>query len=388
MAMSPQSGAPSLIATICAAGTIYGAWESVKVKREIGNAVSSFTFVAAEGGYGPNYAGLKLGPTDPVEIWLGNEKVIQGAVTNRAVAYDKSSHQVVISGRSITSKIVKTSVPIMPGGYSGSTMEQITRSMLQPHGIGLSLVNPPAIASMPFQSLYPEPSESKADLIERLRVHRGLFVWDDANGNLVLGQGNPSEAPIADLVEGRNILGFSGSLNNDTAFGQWAAVSQTVGSDSNWPSRDQGATATNPGAVADEKKTVIAPHPSNSQELTALVNHYQSQSLWSQVNVTVTVFGWTQPNGALWVPVRNATLFSPMLFPNQSGKLLLGIQAVEWSQDQNGSTTALTLVLTGALNGSQVGSLPDVSGDKFVGTAQKTNVTGATPDAPDTVTST
>ena len=88
------------------------------------------------------------------------------------------------------------------------------------------------------------------------------------------------------------------------------------------------------------------------------------------------------------VPVRNATLFSPMLFPNQSGKLLLGIQAVEWSQDQNGSTTALTLVLTGALNGSQVGSLPDVSGDKFVGTAQKTNVTGATPDAPDTVTST
>jgi hypothetical protein len=55
---------------------------------------------------------------------------------------------------------------------------------------------------------------------------RGLFICDDANGNLTASQDNPAAAPVAELYEGRNILRASAKLENTTAWGKTGYVIQ------------------------------------------------------------------------------------------------------------------------------------------------------------------
>lgn len=379
----------NFVATITAKGKVYSNWESMMVRRDFGNGVSFFQFSAAEDrkGTGGNL-NLLLQPGDAVQVRLGGHLVISGNVTTRSVAYDARSHSVVIAGKSSTMDLIDSSVIIKPGNYDNSTFEQAARGVMAPHPVKLIMQNPPAIASKPFQYLSVQYGETVGEFISRIAMMRGLILTDDENGNLVAGQGNPNAAPVAELYEGKNILRAVGKLDDQTAWSKYQMVSQSPGADTSLPPRWYSASGANPNARPNRFKLGIAEHPLKPDELQQRVNYEVVRSMWPSVECSITVVGWFRDNGELWKPTENVSIYSPMIFPTQSGMVPLGIQACTYAQDsENGTTTSLELVLPWLLSTNPDPGVPDIGGAAPVGesggTLANPNPTSARPDAPD-----
>lgn len=334
------------IATIEANGTVYSAWESVMVRCDFANQpVRLFEFTPAEGSYGRQFQNFGLVPGDQVTISLAGEQVINGEVTTRSVAYDKASHQIVIAGKCKTADLAKSSVVVKPGTYDGYTFEQAARAVMQPHPSQLIMSNPPQSASKPFANLAVQYGETVGEFVDRIAKMRGLFLWDDENGNLLAGGADPSGAPVADLVEGQNILSATLNWTNDQVLNTFRTTGQQPGNDTNWPPRAISATGQNPGAKPNLFHLHLAEHPGDSEDMASRVNY--ELALRGQVGVqpSVTVVGWKKPGGGLWQITDQVSLYSPMLFPAQSGPITFGINTLTFKQDGEGTTTTLGLAL-------------------------------------------
>ena len=391
-AMISRAPRPSdFVATIIANGQRLTAWESVMVQRTfgaensdgVGGGISTFQFTPAEGGYGNSYQGLKLKPGDPVQITLAGKKVFSGFCKIRSGALDAQGHQLVIAGESMTVDLVRSSAIVKQGTYDGSTFEQAARGVMAPHGIALKMLNPPSIASKPIANLSVQPGESCADFISRIATLRGLFLTDDADGNLVAGHGDPSAPPVATLAEGRNIKRLTWHLEDPAAcsWNKLNGISQQAGSDTNYPPRDISATATNSTVRSNLYKLFVSEHPGDAQDLAQRVNHEAVKAAWPTIRLGVTVVGWLRPDGELWAPVDNVSVFSPSAFPTESVYFGLGIQSLTYTQDAvNGTETTMELLRSDLLTGSPTAGIKDI--------APAPTSAPASPDSSDTATST
>ena len=305
------------------------------VRRDYGNWCSVFEFRAAEPNvYGDGgWANLRLKPGDPVQIILGGVQVINGNVTTRQASFDAQSHELVIAGKSLTQNL-HSSVVVKPGNYNGNTFEQATRGVLGPVGLNLSLVNPPSMASKPFTSLAVQFGESVGEFVERIAKMRGLFLTDDENGNLVASQVDPSAAAVAELEEGRNILRATCKLDDQSLWSGLSVVGQQTGNDQNWPPRDNSATVQNPNGPPNRTQIIAAEHPADATDLQQRANFEAAHSSWPVVEAQITVVGWKKDDGSLWVPTENVTVYSPTLFPNETGSITLGHLGLHLSAGQ------------------------------------------------------
>jgi prophage tail gpP-like protein len=368
--------ASDFIATIEADGQIYSAWESVRVERVYGD-FSVFEFTPTEGAYGRNYGQLALLPGVPVTINLGGVQVINGFVTNRSVAYDSKSHQIVIAGKSKIEHLRKSSVVVKPGTYDGYTFEQAARAVMAPHPVNLIMKNPPQSSSKPFANLSVQYGETVAEFIQRISMMRGIFIWDDSDGNLCAGAAD--NGVVADLTEGVNILRAHMVWDNQLAMSVWKSVGQQPGNDNNWPPRAISATGTNPSYPANWFNLWHAEHPGDAEDMATRVNYEQALTAQTGLQVSATVVGWKKPDGSLWDVGDGVTLLSPMLFPTQESAVTLYAQSVLYEQDStNGTTTTLNLVVKAGLHGAPFNDVPDVSGANLPQPPKP-----ATPDEPD-----
>ncbi len=373
------------LAVITCNGQTYRDWKSVMVERDYGAFSSLFSFGAVEpGAFGQGWAAMRLKPGDAVTVTLAGITVITGAITARSTSIDAQGHELVLQGRSAVANLVDSSVPIKPGTFSGQTYEQVARALLAPHGVGLVIKNPPPIFGKPFRWLVPQYGETVHEMLQRLASMRGVFHTDDAQGNLVVGQGDPSAAPVATLQEGFNIKSATVRLINESAWSKYTAVSQTPGDDNSRPPRDYSGSSVDSTLPAGREKIVISPHPGDDSEMAAHANYLRAIDTWLQVQATITVQGWKRPDGNLWNVTENVSVKAPSLFPNADGTQTLGIQSVRYTQDsENGTLTTLECILPNALTTTPNPHVPtDANGNFTDGQALGT----AKPDPSDTST--
>ena len=338
------------VATIIAGGQRYTDWQTVMVRRDYGDWQSSFHFTAAEPRpYGKGWDHIRLKPGDACQIELGGVKVIDGFITSRLASIDERRHDLVIAGKSNTQHL-EGAVKVRPGNYNGKTFEQIARAVMDGSGVGLKIINPPKIITKPFKDFTVQYGETIAEVIERMARFRGLFLTDDADGNLVASQVNLATACVAELEVGRNILRGSCKLDNQNAFSTVAGAGQQPGNDQVWPPRDVAASVSNPNALPGRTKTIVAEAPVDVEDLKERLNFEAANDIWTVVECSVTVVGWKMDDGDLWDPTANVSVYAPSFFPNESGGMTLGIQACIYAQDDlGGTTTTLELKLSGAL---------------------------------------
>ena len=339
---------PRTVCLVKANGMNYTAWKSITVRREFGDTVSWFQMNCSEGGPlgGANDA-RRLVPGTPVQITLGGVLALTGAVTTRSATFDANSHEVMIGGRSGTGDAADSSMNVTPGNLNGYSAEQIARNALQQHGTNLKIVNPPPTFSKPFPFFAVNPGEKVMEHIERAMNMRGAFMWDDEQGNLCAGQGDPSAAVVAELQEGRNILRGSIKLDDQDIYGSLSFYGQQPGQGDDMATRTAQATAQNPTARQNRIRVEHAEHVGDSEDMAARANLQASRSAWPTVDASLTVAGWIRPDGKLWGITDNVSVYSPMGLPNTTGKMTLGVQAITYSQvkDAEGEGTTTTLEL-------------------------------------------
>ena len=160
--------------------------------------------------------------------------------------------------------------------------------------------------------------------------------------------GEPA-APVADLVENRNILRCTGKLDNQSAVSQWNMLGQQPGVGDDYTTRTAQGQVTDPKAPANTQQVEHMPHPGDSDDAATYGPLIAARAGWQTGEIDVTVVGWFKADGTLWQPTANVTLYSPLALPIAPYKMTLGVQEVTWSQNDTdqgeGTTTTLRLVL-------------------------------------------
>jgi prophage tail gpP-like protein len=291
------------------------------------------------------WSSLQIKPGDACEIYLAGKLAITGYVVIRQAAYDANSHGVQITVTGKTHDLTKASAVTKIGNFDNQSWEAIARSLIAPFGVGLEVIG--TLDATPFGQMQIQPGELVWSVLERLARSRRIVLGATHHGNL-LAIAEHLDLHEDRLVEGDNILVGNCTIDDRNIYSKYFATGQRAGNDQHWGSAVSELTAMVGGSAKRYMPLVeVAEHPETLQGLQKRAEFEKQIHEGAQVTATITVQGWLRANGDLWRIVQEPYVKSPMLLLDRP----LAISEAMFKQDNYGTTTTLSLVLPGRVNG-------------------------------------
>jgi prophage tail gpP-like protein len=333
-------GRPQEIAKLLINGKEYIDWTSVMVTVRFMDYFPQFSFECTEFSPVPSERGqLQIVPGDVVEVYLAGYLVVTGFVVERHAGYDASNHGIQINGVGMSYNLTISSVWTQSGEFDKMSIEQFTRAMLAPTGVGLKTRGD--IDNTPFEQIHVQPGEIIAAAIERYARMRKTIVGSTEFGDLALVGDHRAE--LSDyLIEGGNILSANCALRDDNVYEQYIALGQQYGSDDLWGDQVSKQAAKVAGSSKQPKVHVDMADVADSLHGLQKRAEFAKQMLENlRIEAHITVQGWLRDNGELWRAGAYYWVQSPSLVLNQ----LLGCKQITYEQDSaRGTITTLHLV--------------------------------------------
>ncbi|MEH2565338.1 phage baseplate assembly protein [Bradyrhizobium sp. AZCC 2289] len=346
---------PEEIAVLEVNGQKFDDWESVWVQLRANDPSAYFRFTAAErdpifrvANTFPQWQKLQFKPGDRCTITLAGQLAVTGIIEVRQVAYDAHQHGVMLIGKTDTQAPARSSVDTKTGNFDGKHIQQIAQEVIAPYGVGLKVIG--QLDLTPFKHMQNEKGELIWDFLERIARFRGVIMGSDEQGNFLL-IGDHSYQSTADLIEGVNVKSCQCTISHAQTYLQLDVHAQQDGSDQTSGPAASEITATANGKVATPYTKLITPaeYPGTQADAQKRANTEAKWADGTEVQANITVQGWLRGGAALWKPLDEVFVKSPMAMLQQQ----LKIRTATFTQDnQNGTQTLLDLVVPGLLNGS------------------------------------
>lgn len=327
-----------------AGGSIYGGWKTCSIPFGIEQIANSF-----EIGFKDRWVGqdnpypIRVG--SECQVLIDNETVITGYVDENLPTFDANMHDIQLTGRDKTGDLVDCSAIYKSGQWLGARLDQIVRDLCAPFGIDVLIDAPMGEA---FSTYSIQEGETAFECIDRACRMRAVLPVSDGLGNLVLTRAK-SGAPIAELIQGENILSAQGTFSMRERFSQYIVKGQDRAADDfeNPEAHTQVMARATDSFVQRYRPLIVlaedkGPHATYAQRAEWERNVRRGRS----ARASVTVRGWRNATGALWRANTLAHLYSPYLGADAN---LLVAGGTYISNDQ-GRFTQLTLVGRGALD--------------------------------------
>lgn len=344
-------------------GTLYEGWKSVEISRSVKEMAGQFSLDVSErwsgGRDGPStLQSWRIRPGDPCVVLYAGVPAVTGYVDTYSPDYDDKKHDVKIQGRSKTQDLVDSSAEtdVENGEMREVSLDQVANKIAKPHGVTVKIE---AKIKDRFDVVRVVPGETKHEFLERYARPGAVALTDDAEGNLRLLHVEHG-GPIANLVEGVNILKASATLRADNRYSDYEVKGQDHGNDQRFGKEVAEVHAkVKDGAVKRYRPFVVNNETKTSRKDARNRAQWEGSARSGEsTKAEVTVVDWFCGVGKLWTPGDKVLLVSPMLAINR----VLAIEAVQFQQsDDSGTITNLTLVPVEALNpqaggGSAAGS--------------------------------
>ena len=346
---------PQEIAVLEVNGKKFDDWESVWVQMRANDSITLFRFTAAERDpiFGvantfPTWQKLQFKPGDKCTITLGGQLAVTGIIEVRQVAYDAHQHGVMLIGKTETAAPARSSVNTKTGNFDNKHLQQIAQEVIAPFGVGLKVIG--QLDMTPFKQMQNEKGELIWDFLERIARFRGAIMGSDEQGNFLL-IGDHSYQAAGQLVEGVNIKSCQCTISHEQTYMQLDAHGQQKASDQTSGPAASEVKATAKGKVPFPFSILITAmeQPGTQQEAQKRADTEKKWADGTEVQANITVQGWLRGGTALWKPLDEVFVNSPMAMLQQQ----LKIRTATFTQDnQNGTQTLLDLVVPGLLNGS------------------------------------
>ncbi|WP_334473727.1 phage baseplate assembly protein [Arsenophonus sp. PmNCSU2021_1] len=319
-------------------GREWGGWTRVQISAGIERLSRDFNVEITrqwpgESGSVPLQPRIKKG--EPVEVLIGQDKVLTGWIEATPIRYDAKSIQVGISGRSKTADLIDCAANTTL--FTGKTLYQIASALAKPFSIKVISQKAPKTPLQAFQADY---GETVHEVLNKALGSQQALAWDDEDGNLLIGLVGNDKATTA-LVWGENILTCDTEQSIRERFSEYQVAGQRSGDDDDFGE----ATLTALRARArDSEITRYRPqHLQQSGNATGASCKARSdfearQRAARTEETTYTVQGWRQGDGSLWKPNQRVIVFDPVLgFNNRE----LVISEVVYTQDEGGTLCEL-----------------------------------------------
>jgi prophage tail gpP-like protein len=335
--------ASSHVLTVRGGGHVLSDWTGVEVTRALDQAAATWSLSLVSRERTPRVT-LPLG--EPVVISLGDIPVITGYVEQIAPSVSASGYALSVEGRSRVGDLVDCSAEsyLGPGQWSGgTTLAALARAVAAPFGVGVS-AGPAATVAVGNVEI--EQGETAHALIERVARAHGLFLTDDAAGNLVITPVLPAARVTTPLVLSQDrrqgaVLSADLTRSATERFAEIVVKGQGAGTDEAWGAAVAAVrgAATDPNIRAVRRLVVRADSGVTPTKAARLARWEVARRAGQGTTLTVTVVGWRRAPAALWEPGVLVPVDMPVLGIARD----MLVTSVTWSQDTDQTTTRLTL---------------------------------------------
>ncbi len=356
------------------AGKVFSGWERIAVTRNLNAAAGSFELTVSDRLPWP------IRPSDRVEIRLGGELVMTGAVDALQAESGAQQHRVQVSGRDLTAVLIDSSAMNDPGEWFGMPLERLAEEIANPFGVEivdeLGGVDRPLV----FDHFKLQPSESAWNAIERACRVRGVLAHADEKGRLVLVRAGAAGAADTELREGTsddpvtglrpgNLIRTVIRYTHADRFNLYVVRGQGQGSDDGWGEDIalMEGRAFDPEIPAGRQLLVLAEGAVTFQDAQDRAQWEATQRASKGSTVTSTVAGWKQTAGQfanLWrVNLRLAIKVASLQLNSE-----LLVEQVAFSRSQReGSLTVLRLVRADAFQPKPIVALEEQPFNELLG---------------------
>lgn len=313
-------------------GVEYGGWKSIDISRNLDQAAGNFKLSVSER-YPERDQPIGIRPGDQCQILINKDVVITGYVDSLNVSYDSGAHTVSVAGRSKTQDLIDCAALPPWSPIVQKTVVQVANILAEPYGV--DIVDAVGQTVDPIQKVKINPSETVFQVLTKLANQSGVLLTDDVKGRLLITRAGVDRASTR-LELGMNILSGSGDFQHQNRFQEYRVIGQGSMPDENTIAaevRDEGVRRTRVHIVRGEGD-LDAKKAEDRARWEAATRSGQSSQL------TYTVQGWRQENGALWAVNQLIAVKDKYLTVNG----LFLISGVAFSLSDRGSLTTLEVV--------------------------------------------
>jgi len=321
-------------------GSIYGGWKTARIPFGIEQIANSFELEVTDRWVGQdNPRPIRVGAA--CEVLIDGEVVITGYVDDNSPEFDASKHSISIAGRDKAGDLVDCSAIHKTGQWANASLDKIVRDICAPFGIKVMIDAP---VGDKFSTFSIQEGESAHECIDRACRMRAVMPISDGKGNLVITRAK-NGAPVAELIQGVNILYARGDFSMRERFSTYYIKGQDRGSDDNLDAPEThtqvSATATDTYVNRHRPLIVIAEDKGAHATLKQRAEWERNVRRGRSARATVRVNGWRNGSGALWRANTLVHLKSPYLGADVDLLIVGGTYIKDESQ---GEVTELSLV--------------------------------------------
>lgn len=324
--------------------SIFGGWKTCNIPFGIEQIANSF-----EIGFKERWSGQDNPYPIPVgsscQVLIDGETVITGYVDDNNPNFDANMHEIQLTGRDKTGDLVDCSAIYKSGQWLNATLDKIVRDICAPFSIPVIIDAPMGEA---FSTFSIQEGETAFEAIDRACRMRAVLPVSNGLGGLVLTRAKNS-APIAELIQGQNILSAQGEFSMRERYSTYIIKGQDRSSDDfDTPETHSQVMATVTDEFVKRYRPLIVlaedkgPHATYAQRAEWERNVRRGRS----ARATITVRGWRNATGALWRANTVAHLYSSYLGADAN----LLIAGGRYLSNEQGRFTQLVLVGRGALD--------------------------------------
>lgn len=319
-------------------GKDFAGWQSIRVTRSIESIAGSFDLSVSDR-WSEQGQPWQILEEDECTVLIAGQKIITGYVDRRSIRLSASDHSLSVKGKDKAGSLVECSAKLPHWEYLNTSVLTFVTRIAATFGIPVTLQAGIKLGAAPSK-LTIEPGETAFDAIEKACRHAALLAVSDGHGGILLCRAGTTRASA--IVEGKNLLAVSAEFDVAGRMAKYFVLGQHQGSDKlpDATAASIEATATDLTVKRTERILVVRPEgdvtPAQAKQRAqweATVRAARGDA------VSVTVQGWTEPDGTPWPVNAFLRLRSPSIGVDAD----LLISEVTFNMDETGSTTQLTL---------------------------------------------
>jgi prophage tail gpP-like protein len=320
---------------------IFAGWTGVDIGASVESLARTFSFKAAS--RWPNELHLlRIRPGSRVEVNVGSDRVVTGWVDKLDAGFDRGSHTLTVTGRSLTGDLVDCAAT---GETSFRRKDAVRICRTLAAGYEVEIRNDLDNVGEKLRRFDLQDGELVGAALQRLALLRGFLVTDNELGELVLTRAGYEKADVALVVGGDrgNVLSGSASVDVSGRFSEYRVKSLRVGDDNDFGDVLQ-SLETAEDTLDDLGRRRVYELTAEAGEDKARTREraeWEAATRYGQsISVSYAVQGWRQrEGGALWRPNMLVDVFDDLA--GIRGELL--VVDVAFGLNDSGTTTKLTL---------------------------------------------
>lgn len=319
-------------------GVRFDGWLEASVTRAMDAAAGSFSLSVTDR-WSHADAPWRIVPGEACEIRIGGEVVITGYVDSVEASFASGSHSLSAQGRDRSADMVDCAAVHKPDTWKGLTLLQLAQTLAKPFGITVR-AEVDVGAALPEVKL--QHGETALEALVRHARMRKVLVMPDGRGGVLLTRTGVRHAAV-ELVQGRNLIEASGTLDFSERFSEYIVKGQSRSKANTDSDSEAHARARVTDAYIKRYRPLVIVASGEVTNATAKerATWEANTRLGKSAQASATVQGWRQtPGGALWEPNLLVMVRAPWL--SLEGEML--VKEVTFTKGGGGTTTDLELV--------------------------------------------